>query len=78
MTTPAERRKQFAEVDAICALEGFTEADKSPQMIRRREAVIEGSMTTTEAVAEAVAEAIAKVKADKAKAEASATSADAP
>jgi len=78
MTTPAERRKQFAEVDAIWALEGFTEADKSPEMIRRREAIIDGSMTSDQAVAEAVAEAIAEAKADKAKAEASATSADAP
>lgn len=57
MTTSAERRKQFVQVDAIFALAGFNEADKTPDMIRQREAIIEGRMTSDEVVAEVVAEA---------------------
>ena len=66
MTMPAERRKQFAEVNAIGVLAGFTVADKTPDVIRLPEATIEASMIPEEAVAGVVAKA--KTDATKAKA----------
>lgn len=58
-STPAERRQAFAEADAIMALEGF---QKTPEMARLQEDVIQGRVTFDQAVQAAVAQAKAKGK----------------
>ena len=58
-STPAERRQAFVEADAIMALEGF---QKTPEMAKVQEAVIQGSVTFDQAVKTAIDQAKIKSK----------------
>lgn len=58
-STPAERRQAFVEADAIMALEGF---QKTPEMAKLQEDVVQGRVSFDQAVQAAVAKAKAKGK----------------